>query len=107
MTDRRYDVITACNGDADTCTSFRTGHNTHTVQATLAGRAPQGWRVVTVDDVSGQLVTLRPVDGTEQIELWHHRPLDAVLAEAGTVRLHTAQALLEVDSRWISVAVAE
>lgn len=101
-------TITACTGSSDDdCTSYGAGHNTHTVRATLAGADPRGWHPVEVDEIHGRGVALSYIDEPSRIEVWHHRPLDEVLEAGARVRLHRSQALLEVGTDWLSVAISD
>lgn len=107
MTRRTFHPVTNCTGNRSNCTSFGVGHNTHTVRATLAGTSPRGWRKAVVEEIDGLCLTVSYADGTDAFMLWHHRPLDVFLSQGSAVRLHDQQALLEVDSRWLSVAVSD
>lgn len=107
MANRRHHVITNCTGNRSSCTSFGAGHNTHTVQATLAGTSPQRWRDAVVEEVAGLCLTISYVDSAEVLVLWHHQPLDVFLQPGSPVRLHEQRALLEIDAHWLSVAISE
>lgn len=107
MASRPAHVITTCQAANADCSSFGAGHNTHTIQATLAGRRPDGWRSAVVTEVDGQCVSLLFGDRAEAVVIWHHLPLDSALSVGSTVRLHVQHALLEVSKHWISVALSE
>ena len=100
-------TITACVGSPDDCTSFSAGHNTHTVRATLAGADPRGWRPVVVEEIHGHGIALSYAEEPSGVEVWHHRLLGDVLQAGARVRLHPAQALLEVGTSWLAVAISD
>lgn len=107
MAHRRSHVITNCLGGSRNCSSYGAGHNTHTVQATMAGAAPRAWQHAVVDRIDDLCLTLSLVEEGCQVVVWHHHRLDLVLGPGSAVRLHREQDLLEVESHWISVAVSE
>ncbi|MCX6397081.1 MAG: hypothetical protein NTV23_11390 [Propionibacteriales bacterium] len=105
MGQQRISVVTGCG--AQGCASFGSGHNTHTVQATLAGTSPSGWSNAVVQEVNGLCVGLRLAPDGPEIVVWHHQSLAHQLGVGTAVRLHAARCLLEIGSQWHSVALAD
>lgn len=97
--------VTACSPVNESCTSFRYGHNIHTVISTFAGRTPHEWQTVVVEEVDGLVVTLTDVRTGASRLAWHHEPLPD-LAKGDSVRVHPTQSLMEVSKRWVSVVLA-
>lgn len=106
MTNNRYRSITPCFYERGVCTSFSAGHNTHTVQATLAGTEPRGWSRAVVEEVDGLRVTLSGVGTEGRLVIWHHRALES-LHVGSVVRMHTGRSLIEISARWVSVQYFE
>jgi len=99
--------VTACSDDPGRCRSFSAGHNTHTVQATLAGSEFRGWRDATVDHIDGRLLTLIDTATGDRVDAWHHEPLDPLAHCGMAVRIHPKRALIDIDTNWRSIAVSD
>jgi hypothetical protein len=87
------------------CGWFVPGHLVHTVQASLAGRSPWGWRDAIVSGIDGFDLTVCYLNGGSEVGCFHHLRLSALVV-GSPVRVHEGTHLLAGPFGWVNVRIS-